>query len=182
MDCPPGAEDAVSTLAEPEAREAALYARLEVLGIAWQTRAHAPVFTVEQAVATYADLPGGHTKNLFLKDKKDGLWLVVLRDDLKVDLNGLSRSLGTPRFSFGSAELLLETLGVPPGSVTPFALINDPSAKVRVVLDEGMLALDPLNFHPLRNDRTTAIRNSDLLKFIRACHAEPIVAVLPERA
>jgi len=169
------------SLTEPEARERALYEQLTKLGIAWHTIAHTPVFTVEEALATYARLPGGHTKNLFLKDKKDGLWLVVLRDDLKVDLNALSRALGTPRFSFGSAELLIETLGVPPGSVTPFALINDGAAKVRVVLDEGMLALDPLNFHPLRNDRTTAIRNSDLLKFLRGCHGEPIVAKLPER-
>ncbi len=171
----------MSGLAETEAREQALTDRLDALGIAWRTEAHAAVFTVEQATATYANLPGGHSKNLFLKDKKGGLWLVVARDTLSVDLNGLSKALGSPRFSFGSADLLVETLGVPPGSVTPFALINDPERKVRVVLDAGMLALDPLNFHPLRNDRTTAIRNSDLLKFIRACHAEPIVMVLPER-
>src|SRR5262245_15229841 len=128
----------------PELREAALYARLKELGIAWTTYEHVPVFTVEEAAALYATQPGGHTKNLFLKDKKDALWLVVCRDELRVDLNGLAKHLNSPRFSFGSAELLEATLGVPPGSVTPFSAINDNERKVRVVLDEGMLALEPL--------------------------------------
>jgi len=166
----------------PEHREAALYERLAAIGIAWQTYEHKPVFTVEEASELYASQPGGHTKNLFLKDKKDALWLVVCRDELRVDLNALSRQLGSPRFSFGSAELLIATLGVPPGSVTPFSILNDTAGKVRVVLDEGMLALEPLNFHPLRNDRTTAIRADDLLKFLRACDHEPVIASIPERA
>lgn len=168
-------------LAPPEAREAALYRRLEELGIAWSTLEHAPVFTVEEANAETGSLPGGHTKNLFLKDKKDGLWLVVVREELRVDLNALSRQLGAPRFSFGSPELLIATLGVPPGSVTPFALMNDAGATVRVVLDAGLMALDPLQFHPLRNDRTTAIASGDLLKFIRACGHEPAIATPPVR-
>jgi Ala-tRNA(Pro) deacylase len=159
-----------------------LFARLDALGIAHKTYAHAPVFTVEESRAACAHVPGGHTKNLFLKDKKDGLWLVVAREELRVDLNALSRALDSPRFSFGSAELLIATLGVPPGSVTPFSLINDGEGKVRVVLDEAMLALDPLNFHPLRNDRTTAIAAADLLKFVRANGHEPVVIALPERA
>jgi Ala-tRNA(Pro) deacylase len=186
MDRPAGAqeevEEGVSGLPEPEAREAAITACLDALGIAWHTVAHEPVFTVEEAERLYASQPGGHTKNLFLKDKKGGFWLVVARDDLAVDLNALSRAIGSPRFSFGSTELLVETLGVPPGSVTPFALINDPGRRVRVVLDEGLFALEPLNFHPLRNDRTTAIASADLLKFIRACHDEPLVMQIPERA
>ena len=128
-----------------------------------------------------AVIVGGHTKNLFLKDKKDGPWLVVLREQVSVDLNALSKQLGAPRFSFGSPELLIATLGVPPGSVTPFALMNDHEVRVRVVLDEGMLKEEPLNFHPLRNDRTTAITAADLLKFIRACCHEPVTARLPER-
>jgi Ala-tRNA(Pro) deacylase len=158
-----------------------LFARLDALGIAHNTFAHAAVFTVEESRAACAHIPGGHTKNLFLKDKKGGLWLVVTREELRVDLNALSAVLAAPRFSFGSAELLIATLGVPPGSVTPFSLINDPQGKVRVVLDEGMLALDPLNFHPLRNDRTTALSASDLLKFVRATGHEPIVTQLPAR-
>jgi len=178
-----GAEGQVSTpeLASADAREAALTERLSALGIACKTVAHAPVFTVEESKSLRGVIVGGHTKNLFLKDKKDGLWLVVLREHVSVDLNALSKQLGAPRFSFGSPELLVATLGVPPGSVTPFALINDPAAKVRVVLDAGMMALDPLNFHPLRNDRTTAITSSDLLKFIRACGHAPLIAELPER-
>jgi len=168
-------------LTSPDEREAALYERFRALGIGWTTQAHAPVFTVEEAAALYASQPGGHTKNLFLKDKKDGLWLVTLRDDLRADLNALARTLGAPRFSFGSAELLVATLGIEPGSVTPFAVMNDTAGKVRLVLDEGMLALAPLNFHPLRNDRTTAITADDLLKFVRACQHDPVIATIPEK-
>lgn len=163
---------------DPAAR---LFARFDELGIAHKTYVHAPVFTVQEAAALYDSQPGGHTKNLFLKDRKDGLWLVVCRDELRVDLNGLSKVLDAPRFSFGSAELLLETLGVIPGSVTPFAIVNDTANKVNVVLDEGMFTFDVLNFHPLRNDRTTAIASSDLPRFIRACHHEPRIITIPER-
>lgn len=168
-------------LPPPERREQALYDRLSALDILWKTVEHAPVFTVEESKSLRGVIVGGHTKNLFLKDKKDGLWLVVLREHVSVDLNQLSKQLGSPRFSFGSPELLIATLGVPPGSVTPFSLLNDRGARVRVVLDAGMMALEPLNFHPLRNDRTTAITAADLLKFIRACGHEPVIAELPER-
>ncbi len=170
------------SLPSPQAREAALYERLGALGIAWTTHSHAPVFTVEEAAALYDSQPGGHTKNLFLKDKKDGLWLVVVRDELRVDLNGLAKALGSLRFSFGSANLLKETLGFEPGSVTPFAVMNDMAGEVRLVLDAGMLALEPLNFHPLRNDRTTAIAPQDLLKFVRATGHDPAIVAIPERA
>ena len=159
-----------------------LFARLDALGIAHKTQSHAPVFTVEEAKALRGEIVGGHTKNLFLKDKKDGLWLVVAREHLAIDLTALSKQLGVPRFSFGAAELLIETLGVPPGSVTPFSVINDSACRVQAVLDEGMLALDPLNFHPLRNDRTTAISPDDLLRFLRATEHEPLILKLPERA
>ena len=169
-------------LLQAEAREAALYERLRALGITWRTYEHAPVFTVEEAAALYESQPGGHTKNLFLKDRKNALWLVVARDELKIDLNALASELGAPRFSFGSAELLTEVLGVEAGSVTPFAVMNDVTSKVRLVLDAAMLKLEPLNFHPLRNDRTTAITAADLLKFARACEHEPTILSLPERA
>lgn len=169
-------------LPSPDEREAALYGRLRHLGIAWTTYAHAPVFTVEEAAALYDSQPGGHTKNLFLKDKKGGLWLVTLRDHLKLDLNALSRTLGAPRFSFGPAELLIATLGIEPGSVTPFAIMNDIASKVTLVLDRDMLTLAPLNFHPLRNDRTTAVAPEDLLRFVRATGHEPVIAEMTERA
>jgi Ala-tRNA(Pro) deacylase len=170
----------VSDLPYPEAREDALYARLRALGIAWTKYEHVPVFTVEEAAVVNASQPGGHTKNLFLKDKKGGLWLVVLRDDFRLDLNALSKQLGAPRFSFGSGELLMATLGIPPGSVTPFSLINDRERKVRVVLDAVMLGHEPINFHPLRNDRTIAVSAADLLKFIAVCGHTPRIETLPE--
>jgi len=150
-----------------------LFARLDELGVAHKTHGHPPVFTVSEAVALRGALPGGHTKNLFLKDKKGGLWLAVMLEERRTDLKRLADALGAPRFSFGSGELLYEVLGVRPGSVTPFALINDTARRVAVVLDEGMLALDPLNFHPLENDRTTAIAPSGLLRFVESCGRRP---------
>ena len=168
------------TLASPEEREEALYERLRTLGISWTHYAHVPVFTVEEALQVNLGVPGGHTKNLFLKDKKGGLWLVVLRDDFKLDLNALSKQIGAPRFSFGSGDLLIETLGVPPGSVTPFSLINDTGQKVRVVLDAEMLKQEPLNYHPLRNDRTISVSKDDLLKFVASCGHTPMIETLPE--
>jgi Ala-tRNA(Pro) deacylase len=169
-------------LPSPDEREAALYERLHRLGIAWTTYAHAPVFTVEEAAALYDSQPGMHTKNLFLKDRKDGLWLVTLRDHLRLDMGALAKRLGAPRFSFGSAELLIATLGIEPGSVTPFSVMNDAAGRVRLVLDAGMLAPGPLNFHPLRNDRTTAVTAEDLLRFVRDTGHEPVVVEIPERA
>ena len=167
---------------DTDVREDALYQRLRELGIESQTYRHAAVFTVEEASAVSDHLPGGHTKNLFLKDKKSGLWLVVVDAARRVDLNALAKALGSPRFSFGSAEMMVTVLGVTPGSVTPFALMNDTSQRVCVVLDQEMLKQTPLNFHPLRNDRTTAIAAEDLLSFVRACGHEPIIAAIPQRA
>jgi Ala-tRNA(Pro) deacylase len=169
-------------LPSPDMRENALYERLHALGVAWTKYEHVPVFTVEEAEAVNAVQPGGHTKNLFLKDRKGGPWLVVLRDDFRLDLNVLSKQIGAPRFSFGAGELLIATLGVPPGSVTPFALMNDADHEVRVVLDEDMLKLEPLNFHPLRNDRTIAVSPADLLRFIADCGHIPLTVKLPETA
>jgi Ala-tRNA(Pro) deacylase len=175
-------DDPAVNLPPPAAREAALMARLAELGLTIRTAAHDPVFTVEEARSLRGELPGGHSKNLFLKDKKGGLWLVVAREDLAVDLKALSKQLGSPRFSFGSAALLIETLGIPPGSVTPFSVINDRDCVVQVVLDAGLMALDPLHFHPLRNDRTSAISAADLAAFLEGCGHSPMVAALPERS
>jgi Ala-tRNA(Pro) deacylase len=169
-------------IASADEREAALYARLKELGIAWRAHEHAKAFTVEQARALRGAVAGAHTKNLFLKDRKGGLWLVVLREDVRVDLNSLAKQLNAGRFSFASSELLIDVLGVPPGAVTPFALMNDRALRVKVVLDREMLEFDPLNFHPLRNDRTTTIAAGDLLRFIHACGHEAHVALLPENS
>jgi len=150
-----------------------LFARLDAIGIAHRTYSHPPVFTVAEAVALRGQLPGGHCKSLFLKDKKGGLWLVVALEERRIDLKRLADALGAPRFSFGNADLLFGVLGVRPGSVTPFALANDTAQRVAVVLDRFMLEHDPLNYHPLENDRTTAIAPGDLLRFIEACGRRP---------
>lgn len=150
-----------------------LLARLEDLGIATVTHSHPPLFTVEESKALRGELPGGHCKNLFLKDRKDQYWLVVALEDAAVSLNSFDKVIGSARLSFASAERLWEVLGVRPGSVTPFALVNDTGRRVNVVLQKAMLDHDPLNYHPLLNDRTTAIRPADLLAFVRACGHEP---------
>lgn len=156
------------------ATEEDLLARFDALGIAHTTTRHRPVFTVEEGVDLKTQMPGGHSKNLFLKDKKGALFLLCALSDTAIDLNAVSKALGAARFSFGSAERLKENLGVEPGSVTLFALINDPERKVTLVLDEALFAHDPVNFHPLRNDATTAVSPADMLKFIRSLGREPI--------
>jgi Ala-tRNA(Pro) deacylase len=150
-----------------------LFARLDALGIAHTTTKHRPVFTVEEGADLKAAMPGGHSKNLFLKDKKDALFLLSALGDTQIDLNAVSKLIGAGRFSFGHAELLMQRLGVTPGSVTLFALINDIDGKVRLILDEGFFAYDLVNFHPLSNDATTAISPADMLKFARDTGHEP---------
>ena len=166
----------------PEAPAAALpttpeqlLTRLAELGIACRTVSHPPVFTVEEAKALRGELPGGHVKNLFLRDKKGAMWLVVAEEDRRIDLKALAARLGAGKVSFASAERLMAYLGVVPGDVTPIGLINDRGQEVRVVIDAGLLAHDPVNVHPLTNDRTTAISPRDLLRFIEACGHEPQV-------
>ncbi|MEM7426409.1 MAG: prolyl-tRNA synthetase associated domain-containing protein [Pseudomonadota bacterium] len=152
-----------------------LFQRLSELGIETESTNHAPVYTVEEARALRGNIPGGHCKNLFLKDKKGQLWLVVTLEDADVDLKALPRVIGAARLSFGKADLLLEVLGVEPGSVTPFALINDTDIRVNVVLDETMMRAGRLNFHPLKNDATTTINAADLVAFIRSCGHDPAI-------
>ena len=155
-----------------------LLARLEALGIATTTRDHAPVHTVEEAQALRGEIPGGHCKNLFLKDDKGAIWLIVCLEEAQIDLKSAPGKIGSRRLSFGKPDLLKEVLGVEPGSVTPFGLINDTDRRVNVVLDAAMMAHELLNYHPLENTATTTIRAADLLAFIRACGHEPrVVAV-----
>jgi Ala-tRNA(Pro) deacylase len=159
------------------ATEEDLFDRFASLGITVETHRHAPVFTVAQAKALRGELPGAHTKNLFLKDKKGVFWLVVAMEDRRIDLRELRPRIGSAPLSFAAADALREVLGVEPGSVTPFALINDEARRTRVVLDAEMItAQTVLNFHPLANTATTAIRPQDLIAFIRSCgHAPQIV-------
>jgi len=158
-----------------------LFAYLETLGIAHKTVGHEPLFTVEQSRGLRGQIPGGHTKNLFLRDKKGATFLVVALEDAVIELRSLHRLLGASgRFSFGSADLLRETLGVEPGSVTPFAAINDKAGRVTVVLDAALAAQDVLNFHPLVNTATTAISRDGLIKFLESTghppRIEPVAA------
>ncbi|HXD45691.1 MAG TPA: prolyl-tRNA synthetase associated domain-containing protein [Pseudolabrys sp.] len=162
-----------------------LFAALDALGIKHSTIKHPPVFTVEQARELRGKTPGGHTKNLFLRDKKGALFLVVALEDVAIDLKGLHRLLGASgRFSFGSADLLREVWGVAPGSVTPFGAINDAEGRVTVVLDTPMMEHALLNYHPLVNTMTTAISRDDLIRFLESTghppRIETVSGVAPE--
>jgi Ala-tRNA(Pro) deacylase len=152
-----------------------LFARLAALGIPTRTWRHPPLHRVSDARAWRGDMPGGHCKNLFLKDKKGQLWLVVMLEARDIDLQKLAKAIGAARLSFGRAELLQEVLGVTPGSVCPFALMNDTGHRVRVVLDREMLDHDPVHYHPLSNDATTALHPDDLVRFLRAGGHEPLI-------
>ncbi len=159
--------------ASGRADRARLLARLDELGIVCTTVEHEPMFTVEQSGALRASIPGAHTKNLFLTDKDGRALLVAAKDDTRVDLKLMAKRLDLGRLSFGKPELLLALLGVSPGSVTPFALINDRDVRVTVAVDENLLAFAEVNFHPLVNNATTRLATPDLLRFIRACGHEP---------
>jgi len=159
----------------PHATEDDLFARLRDLSIETTTHRHHAVFTVEDVDRLRGQLPGAHCKSLFLKDKKGQIWLLVVLATRQVDLKVVAKNIGAARLSFGKPELLAEVLGVVPGSVTPFALINDPEGQVRVVLDKEMLDHELLNYHPLVNTATTAIAAQDLVRFVRACGHDPLI-------
>jgi Ala-tRNA(Pro) deacylase len=156
-----------------------LFAFFEGLGIATRTVNHPPLFTVEQSRALRGEIAGAHTKNLFLVDRKDRLFLVVAEEDAAIDLKSLHRRIGASgRLSFGKPELLRAALGVEPGSVTPFAAINDRGRRVTVVLDRALLEHVTLNFHPLANTATTSLAAPDLLRFLVATGHGPQVVAL----
>ncbi len=152
-----------------------LYQFLDRLGISTTTREHPAARTVEEAREHWRDIPGGHCKNLFLKDRKGLLWLVVTLADARIDLKSLPKKIGSARLSFGRAELLQEVLGIEPGSVTPFALINARPGSLNVILDKTMMEHEILNYHPLTNTATTSIARNDLLRFISACDFKPVI-------
>ncbi|CTQ46136.1 prolyl-tRNA synthetase associated domain-containing protein [Roseibium aggregatum] len=160
-----------------------LLAYFEELGIPVTTVDHEPVFTVAESGDLHDRIPGGHTKNLFVKDKKGRLFLIVALHDAEIDLKKVHQIIGAQgRVSFGNADLLMEVLGVEPGSVTPFSLINDREAqRVTPVFDAAMMQHEVLNYHPLKNNATTAISAADLLKFASACgHTAQVLAVSEE--
>lgn len=159
-----------------EERQRALFAYLDELGIRHTTHRHAPVFTVAEAQSLRQSVPGAHTKNLFLKDKKDNYFLVTLEEEAEVDLKSIHTKIGArSRVSFGKPEQLLDRLGVRPGSVTALAAFNDHAGAVTVVLDQPLLDHAVINVHPLSNDATTSIGRDDLLRFLKATGHEPLV-------
>lgn len=150
-----------------------LLRRLASLGIVTVTHEHPPLRTVEEAKRLRGDLPGSHVKNLFLRGKHDRYWLFTTLEDTPVDLKALGRLLEAGRFSFGSAAALEQILGILPGAVSPLAAVNDTARAVTVVLDEALFAAEFLNVHPLRNDHTTALAPTDLVRFLESCDHPP---------
>lgn len=149
--------------------EAELLARFDALGIDHETVEHAPVFTVEESQGLRGQLDGAHVKNMFLRDKKKRLWLVTVLEDRQVDLKALKKRIGAQgSLSFGDADLLMAVVGVIPGAVTPYGLINDADKRLSVVHDAGIYDHATINAHPLRNDKTTRIATADLTRFVEA--------------
>lgn len=158
-----------------------LLKKLEELKIETKTYEHEAVFTVDESSKIKQEIPGGHTKNLFLKDKKGNFFLVVAEGTAKIKLNSIHGLIGAKgRVSFGKPEALMELLGVKPGSVTAFAPINDVENKVSVIIDEPLLRHDLINCHPLTNEMTTTISKEDLLQFLKHANHEPQIIQVSE--
>lgn len=153
-----------------------LFAFLDSLGISVSTTRHPPLYTVADSQALRGQIAGGHTKNLFLKDRKDNFFLVTVDEDAEVDLKQIHHVIGASgKVSFGKPEALMELLGVVPGAVTVFGLINDTVGKVKLVLDSALMENDIINAHPLTNEATTSIANADLVRFVKETGHEPLV-------
>lgn len=149
--------------------EAELFAFLAELGIPVSTKRHPPLYTVADSQALRGEIAGGHTKNLFLKDKKDNFFLVTVEEDAVVDLKQIHQLIGAAsRVSFGKPEMLMELLGVAPGAVTAFGVINDVGGRVKVILDAALMQHAVINAHPLTNEATTSIAAADLIRFVEA--------------
>jgi Ala-tRNA(Pro) deacylase len=155
--------------------ETDLYAFLQDHGLPWTHHTHPPLHTVEESRALRGEMPGGHCKNFFLKERKGGYWLAVCLEDRDIRIKHLEKAVGAKRLSFGNADDLWDRLGVKPGAVTPFSLINDPDGAVRLILDQQMLDHEVLNYHPLHNEATIAMSSADLLRFFAATGHEPLI-------
>ena len=154
---------------------------LQELGIETTTTEHEAVFSVDQSKGLHMKIPGGHTKNLFVKDKKNNYFLLVIEQSAKVDLNRLHPTIGAKsRLSFGKPEPLMEYLGVEPGSVTAFSVINDKENQVQLIIDKPLLVHEKINCHPLTNEMTTTICRGDLLKFLAKVDHEPQILQLSQ--
>lgn len=168
-----------STAAVPPKTDEELFAAFDEMGIAHRTKTHPPVFTVSESQSLRDEIPGGHTKNLFLKDKKDNFFLVTVEEDAQIDLKTIHALIGArSRVSFGKPDRLMAFLGVIPGAVTAFGVINDTQGRVQMVLDEALLRHEIINAHPLRNDATTSISRDDLLRFLEETGHKPLIVAL----
>jgi Ala-tRNA(Pro) deacylase len=172
------APQAWKSMSKHRASRKDLFERLDALNIPTRTVEHEAVFTVEESERLERDLPGGHTKNLMLKDAKGQLFLITAQAHTRIELKSLHKTIGCARLSFAKPDVLLEVLGVTPGSVTAFSLINDTNKKVSVIIDQELMKYDIINCHPLENTATTAIARDDLMRFIQACGHEPVVLSL----
>ena len=156
-----------------------LFEYLDTLGIAYSTKEHPAVFTVSESQSLRDTIPGGHTKNLFLKDKKDNFFLVTVEENAEVNLKSIHTLIGARgRVSFGKPDKLMEFLGVIPGAVTAFGAINDAQNRVQVVLDAALMEHETINAHPLRNDATTSIGRDDLVRFLESTGHKPLILAL----
>ncbi len=152
-----------------------LYALFDQNGIVYVHNTHPPLHTVEESKQLRGDLPGAHVKNMFLKDKKDRLWLVTCLEHRKIRIRDLEKQVGAAKASFGKPELLWEVLGIRPGAVSPFGLINDTGHLVQPILDQQMLDVDPINAHPLHNEATTTIGAADFRRFFDLTGHDPLI-------
>lgn len=158
-----------------------LFALLDGLGIAHKTYEHEPVFTVAESESLRDRIPGGHTKNLFVKDKKDRYFVLIVEENATVDLKTVHKVIdASSRVSFGRPEKMMEYLGVVPGSVTVFGAINDTGNQVTFVLDSELMKHDLINGHPHSNDATTTIGRDDLIRFLEATGHAPLVLKVTE--
>ena len=148
------------------AGEAELYAFFQTHGIGWRHHTHPPLHTVEESRALRGDMPGAHVKNMFMKDKKGAIWLCTCLEDRQIRIRDLERQIGAKGLSFGKPDLLWECLGVLPGAVTPFGLLNDHDTRARFAIDVSILNFETINAHPLHNEATTAISTDDLMRFL----------------
>ncbi|MBF0376228.1 MAG: prolyl-tRNA synthetase associated domain-containing protein [Desulfamplus sp.] len=151
---------------------------LSKIGINYKNHEHPPVYTVEEADKHHEGIEGVHSKNLFFKDKKNNLFLVITLSDKEISIKDIAKKIDAKNLTFGKPDLLEEVLGVTPGAVTPFAVINIRDYNVKIVLDEEMMGHSLLNFHPLVNTATTTISSNDLLKFMDYCNQKPEIIML----
>ncbi len=160
----------------------AIMDRLADLGVAHTLYNHEAVFTVEESSKVCAAIPGVHCKNLFIRDKRENMYLIVCRHEARTDLKALAAVLGADKFSFGSPDRLWQYLGVRPGSVCPFSVINDTGGAVKVILDAIMMEGELVGYHPLVNTMTVTLPPQGLVRFLESCGHAPQVMTLPERA